>query len=55
MDFGFGNKKEEMGLWETLYCAVLSCSVMSNSSQPRQVVARQAPPSMGTFQTRILK
>ena len=44
-----------MGLWATLCCAVLSCSVVSNSFQPRQVVARQVPLFMGILQTRILK
>ena len=37
-----------------MYCAVLSCSVMSNSVTP-WTAALQAPLSMGIFQARILE
>ena len=54
MDFGFGNKKEEMGLSETLCCAELLSCVQLFTTAP-QVVACQFPLSMGILQARILK
>ena len=36
-------------------CAVLSHSVMSNSSNPMDYIAGQAPLSMGILQARILE
>ena len=38
-----------------LPCAVLSCSVMSDSLSTHELQACQAPPSMGILQERILK